>query len=203
MMLLLAEELEQTEEGIMRNVAVAIIDEPTFVGKSRILRTVIQQRLSSATSPNGGRPSFHLYFLLGWDTLIRLFDPRFYHDDGMEMNRALRRFFADEEENGDASRVVCARRPSSAKEENESNEDIEAERRFMQSDAVKEYVASGKIVVIDLPTEVRGISSTNLRSRMKSLGKGTRRDQDGLLGDLVSTKVAKYISEEGLYSANE
>jgi len=183
MMLLLA-------EGMTRNIAVAAIDEPTFVGKSRILRTIIEQRLPSV------RPSFHLYFLLGWDTLIRLFDPRFYHDDSVEMNRVLRRFFADEEENGDASRITCARRPS-------SSSDVEAESRFMQSDAVKEYVASGEILMIDLPTEVRDISSTKVRNMMKNLGKCTPRDQDGLLGDLVSTEVAKYISEKGLYSVNE
>jgi nicotinamide-nucleotide adenylyltransferase len=204
MILLFAKELEQAEAGILNNVAVAAIDEPTFVGKSRVLRTVIEQRLSSTTNTNGGQPSFHLYFLLGWDTLIRLFDPRFYHDDSVKMNRALRRFFADKQDNGDASRVVCARRPScsSTKEENESNEDIETERRFMQSDDVKEYVVSGKIVMIDLPADVRGISSTKVRNTIKGPGNGAQIDQDNPLGDLVSTKVVKYISEERLYSVN-
>lgn len=87
MMALLARDVishrNSDEEG-GANVAVAIIDEPTFVGKSKILRAFLQQRLATILSSldhqdeSVASPQPQLTFLLGFDTLERLFSPRYY-----------------------------------------------------------------------------------------------------------------------------
>jgi len=120
------------------NVAVAIIDEPTFVGKSRILLAFLQRRLTSLTlsptappphesphpmpvekstsSQDSIQPQPQLTFLLGFDTLERLLSPRYYtfssSDPTTQMLSSLRKFFSHSPE-GDDSRVVCARRGAS------------------------------------------------------------------------------------------
>ena len=121
MMMLLAEELEAVAANItntntnnfgndtsgLRNVAVGIIDEPTFVKKSSTLRSALQSQLPSllASKPERGSdgdnsnpmpysepqsfnpakiglgvnvPEIQLHFLMGTDTLERLLAPRYY-----------------------------------------------------------------------------------------------------------------------------
>ncbi|KAJ6520887.1 hypothetical protein DFH09DRAFT_225203 [Mycena vulgaris] len=72
--------------------AVAIIDEPTFAGKARVLR---------AAFPGAG-----VTFLLGFDTLERVLAPRYYGGEE-PMAAALDAFFSPSHDN---ARVVCARR---------------------------------------------------------------------------------------------
>ncbi|KAJ3834022.1 hypothetical protein F5878DRAFT_589937 [Lentinula raphanica] len=106
-----------------RNVAVGITNEPTFVGKSRALTGFLKERLDGfnvveqdQTQPEAPRPSpltprVTLSFILGIDTLIRFFNPKYYtnaaHPEGSEelMFSSLRQFFVE-----DGSRVVCAGR---------------------------------------------------------------------------------------------
>ncbi|KAJ3769660.1 hypothetical protein FB446DRAFT_693225 [Lentinula raphanica] len=106
-----------------RNVAVGITNEPTFVGKSRALTGFLKERLDGfnvveqdQTQPEAPRPSpltprVTLSFILGIDTLIRLFNPKYYtnaaHPEGSEelMLSSLHQFFVE-----DGSRVVCAGR---------------------------------------------------------------------------------------------
>lgn len=66
------------------NVAVGIIDEPTFVRKAEVLHQFLNERVSTFLS--GSPPtvsekptvSVQLSFLMGYDTLERLFAPRYY-----------------------------------------------------------------------------------------------------------------------------
>ncbi|KAJ3714037.1 hypothetical protein C8R42DRAFT_682846 [Lentinula raphanica] len=106
-----------------RNVAVGITNEPTFVGKSRALTGFLKERLEGfnvveqdQTQPEAPRPSpltprVTLSFILGIDTLIRLFNPKYYtnaaHPEGSEelMLSSLHQLFVE-----DGSRVVCAGR---------------------------------------------------------------------------------------------
>lgn len=184
-MLLLAEELQ--DNGI-RNIAVAAIDEPTFVGKSRKLRKAISQQLSNSNSE--GDTHFNLYFLLGWDTVIRLFQPRFYHDSPTEMAKALSGFFGSINEGDDESLVVCARRPSSGTDE---------EELFLQSEGVRPFYEAGKVTMIDLPVEVRTISSTEVRTVMSASGEDVNEE----LQRLTPRRVSEYVLERRLYLPTE
>ncbi|KAH8117928.1 hypothetical protein DFH11DRAFT_1808453 [Phellopilus nigrolimitatus] len=121
MMKLLAEELEdqlsspgKQESG---NVAVAIIDEPTFVRKSAVLHQFLQDRVASLKSDSSEQvdavlssprptssptlvPQIKLDFLMGFDTLERFLAPRYYW--GIE------RRHARSAQTGDGSSVICA-----------------------------------------------------------------------------------------------
>ncbi|KAF8740077.1 hypothetical protein AX14_008712 [Amanita brunnescens Koide BX004] len=72
MMRLLSHHITNTPD----NVAVAIIDEPTFVGKSSQLRSFLKQRIWDAGAVEC--PPIQLSFILGFDTLERLVAPRYY-----------------------------------------------------------------------------------------------------------------------------
>ncbi|KAJ3825667.1 hypothetical protein F5880DRAFT_1477807 [Lentinula raphanica] len=115
--------IELARDDRNRNVAVGITNEPTFVGKSRALNGFLKERLDGfnvveqdQTQPESPRPSpltprVTLSFILGIDTLIRLFNPKYYtnaaHPEGSEelMLSSLHQFFVE-----DGSRVVCAGR---------------------------------------------------------------------------------------------
>ncbi|KAF9267935.1 Nucleotidylyl transferase, partial [Marasmius fiardii PR-910] len=114
MMIRLAQELVTTDEGEgdvpkkHENVAVAIVDEPTFVGKSNLLQKFLKGRTNHPQE-------FRLTFLLGFDTLERFFAPRYYASNStpdpveakLQMYTSLESFFAPFRDN---SRIVCARR---------------------------------------------------------------------------------------------
>ncbi|KAJ8490036.1 hypothetical protein ONZ45_g13345 [Pleurotus djamor] len=102
------------EPPMCNNTAVAIIDEPTFVGKSAKLLTFVRNRLAGlSTSALPEKQEIELTFLLGFDTLERLLSPRYYGSDGLNSSTAMMtslRNFLCPPPNGDGSRVVCARR---------------------------------------------------------------------------------------------
>lgn len=61
--------------------AIGIIDEPTFVRKADVLHTYLKSRVSDLhqNESNGADPvHIQLSFLMGYDTLERLFAPRYY-----------------------------------------------------------------------------------------------------------------------------
>lgn len=96
------------EEELEPNVAVAIIDEPTFVGKSVILHDFFTSRIAALlvpAAPSTLLPPPKLTLLMGIETIARLFAPRYYASEAA----ALHRFFSPD---GDDSRIVCARRVS-------------------------------------------------------------------------------------------
>lgn len=176
MMLLLAQDSKSSAE-----VAIGIVDEPTFVGKASKLLAFLQQRLSGlAFAP----PRPELTFLLGLDTLERLLAPRYYGaspsdpDAVAKMFASLHRFFSPEHDN---ARVVCARRASSSSTEAAT---LQLGERFLSDE---------RIVLIDIGEAEQSYSSTAVRD---ALG---RRD-DHSWKALVSPGVREYISKAMLYT---
>jgi nicotinamide-nucleotide adenylyltransferase len=136
------------------NVAIAITDEPTFVGKSKVLQEYLKARLASLPpettpqSPVGSRNT-QLSFIVGLDTLERLFSPKYYppssgsqatHED--TMIKMLSRMLSPPSQGGDDSLVVCARRittlPSDVGQSQSSTLDLGEAEGWM-----KKGVASG------------------------------------------------------------
>ncbi|KAJ7170933.1 hypothetical protein C8R43DRAFT_981610 [Mycena crocata] len=177
MMLLLGQ-----DSGVNSNqVAIAIIDEPTFVGKSSKLLAFLELRLSGLgfTPP---RPQ--LTFLLGFDTLERVFAPRYYGasptdpDAEAHMFSSLHKFFSAEHDN---ARVVCARRvPASAEEATT----LALADRFLSKQ---------RVVLTDIGETEQTYSSTAVRN---AIG---RRD-DHSWKNMVSPGVKEYIVKERLYT---
>jgi len=138
MMILLAHDMLASQPNI--RVAVGIIDEPTFVGKCRVIRDKFGRGDGESTK------DVRLWFGVGWDTLLRLFAARYY--GGPEgMAEQLEAFFEK-----DGSGVICVRRGGDSAEE----------RFFLETEEVKKWVDAGKVVMADIG-ERAAYSSTAIR----------------------------------------
>ncbi|KAI0311935.1 thiolase-like protein [Amylostereum chailletii] len=182
MMVLLAEDMRDADANA--NVAVAIIDEPTFVGKSTILLDFLRARLADNTNRSSPSPSFlktELTFLQGLDTLERFLAPHYYGSPD-QMRTALTRFFAPD---GDNSHVVCARRTVVV----DAAEEGEKER--IVTDAAREFVDAGRVKMVDIGRDLQGLSSSEVRARVS-------RGEDGWR-NMVSGRIADYVVGNRLY----
>ncbi|KAK0193920.1 Nucleotidylyl transferase [Armillaria mellea] len=118
---------------------IAVIDEPTFVGKARRLHAEM--------------PSASWDFVMGWDTVERVFAERYYKDMVVE----LREFFFESR-----ARIVYAPRAGSG------GIDI--------WEAAERVGARDKVVPAAISDEFLAHSSTAVRNAIKS-GNGTWRDK--------------------------
>ncbi|KAJ9109189.1 hypothetical protein QFC21_000518 [Naganishia friedmannii] len=178
------------------NVAVAALNHPTFVGKSDILlRWLRRQRFTSSPStlqqdsaPAAEQdPEIRLTFLIGTDTLLRLFIPKYYTPAprlGRDMDAHLRKLFQE-----DGSDIVVAHRGA-------SRQAREEEERFVFSQpACRDLVASGKIRFVqegEVGEAEREMSSTRVR---RALLDGREAEARLLMGK----RVGEYVVKEGLY----
>ena len=188
MMLLLSKDVIASQhDSEAANVAIAIIDKPTFVGKSSALLDFLQRRLTTPLP-------LELTFLVGLDTLERLFSPRYYTSE-TDMMASLRQFLSAAPQ-GDNSRIVCAKRvssPAEAAQSIENPEDISSLALF------KEFRESDRIVNIDIGNIVNRYSSSAIRSAVGRFGLGQTVDQDGAWKSMVTREIADYIVEQRLY----
>ncbi len=111
--------------------SLALAKEGLFLAKLRALRRE--------------RPGAEVVFLMGWDTLLRLFDPRYYTDP----DAALRELFAE-------VRVMAALRGEVCME------DVE---QFLKRGEVRPF--AGRITVFEVPEDLRFLSSTEVRKRVR------------------------------------
>ena len=175
MMYLFAQDIDP----FTHNVAIAIIDEPTFVGKSTALLAFLRPRLVALTLPPPPTPT--LSFLLGTDTLQRIFAPRYYPSEDAML--AALRFFFDVDNNC----LVCARRdPASYPPSNGPPPTAEGIPL-----AATPFLRSDKISLIDIGPEEQAYSSSLVRQGRGSLSGEWRK--------LVSERVARYLVENHMY----
>ena len=180
MMHLLAQALQS--DFSTNNVAVAVIDEPTFVRKSSALLRVIRERLLSLQMSS---PTIELTFLVGFDTLERLFAPRYYPDASEEaMFAALHKWLNIQAEGGEGAKVVCAYRIS-------EHEQSKVQKALP---AAEIFVQAGRISYISLPLDIVKLSSSDVR-RLSSSGDDNWRR-------MVPSSIAKYVMEYKLYSCD-
>lgn len=194
MMILLAKQMERNiGDGPAANVAVAIIDEPTFVSKSRVLSAFIRERL--LLDPDtfvGPEPSDFVdraviqqplkiqpVFLMGTDTLERLVAPRYYSSEEA-MNEALRLWLS---RNGDNARVVCAWRLMPNNSKGPEDKTVKA---------VEGFVQDGRVLLIDIGEEFSALSSSEVRD--------LRLHNDLVWTQKVIPSIAEYIVEHDLYT---
>jgi len=180
------------------NVAVAIIDEPTFVGKSTLLLRFLRTRLATVVEFSNSPisilnrrdasypfPSPKLTFLLGLDTLIRLFSPKYYPSEQV-MLRMLRTFLATNRED---CRIVCAyRRGASADKTFQEPQDKTLE-------VAHEFLTSDRITFIHIGIEEETYSSSEVRAKIAA--------GDEKWKWLVTDAIASYIVDRGIYSGSE
>jgi nicotinamide-nucleotide adenylyltransferase len=135
------------------NIAVAIIDQPTFIAKSSILRQFLRNHISHVVSNPNHNISTQLSFLIGFDTLERILSPRYYSSEE-EMSRSLRSFLSQD---GDDSRLVCARRPNLL---------TASDSESLTLAAAKEFIDSQRLVLIDIGDTEQPLSSSNIRQQI-------------------------------------
>ncbi|OJT02256.1 hypothetical protein TRAPUB_7237 [Trametes pubescens] len=176
-------EAEQEHEP---NVAVAIINEPTFVGKSTILHNFLPARIAALLSPSAGvsPPAPTLTFLMGTDTVARLFAPRYYASEAA-MRTALLRFFSPAPD-GEDSRIVCARRASHGVSRAEE-ERVEVEMTAF----ARTIVPFERLTFVDIGEQEATYSSSQVRE-LCAMG-------NELWDEMVTPAVAKYIVANDLY----
>ncbi|KAH6909210.1 hypothetical protein BKA70DRAFT_1277801 [Coprinopsis sp. MPI-PUGE-AT-0042] len=205
------------------NIAIGIIDEPTFVGKSKVLKEYFAlQRPSSSTQ---------LSFIVGMDTLERLFSPKYYpsppgqQDTPNEqvMVSVLSRMFSPAP-GGDDSLVVCAKRSAlpgdaSQKAKGESGLDqtlarasemgwLNLKKDEKGQGSFAEEGEAGKVTSVDKDERIRLIDIGDEESRFSSTAVRNSRNRTGVTGSEVSggpwkswvtKRVAAYIQNEKLY----
>ena len=174
MMRLLSHHITHTPD----NVAVAIVGEPTFVGKSSQLLSFLKQRILDVGAVEC--PPIQLSFILGFDTLERIVAPRYYNGSVEQMHVALRKFLSPPPD-GDDSYVVCARRNDPS---NHSSDPSKLQY-------IREFISSGRIVMIDIGATESIASSTIVRN--------TIGPNDSSWKSYVNDSIAHYIQQNGLY----
>lgn len=115
----------------------------------------------------------------GWDTVIRIFAPRYYQPPNADLASSMHDLFGT-----DDSSVTCARRGDISRAE---------ESEFLTGPEVQKWAKQGKVELFDLPDEARAISSTAIRAAV----------QEGRWDDVASSIPVKGIVDivrrDGLY----
>ncbi|BGP19034.1 hypothetical protein JCM10213_009256 [Rhodosporidiobolus nylandii] len=167
--------LDLQEKGA--NVAVALLDAATFVQKSRVLQGSMAELVKEHVGEKNARKT-ELAFEVGWDTLLRVFAPRYYQT-GPSLTDSMNAFLRD-----DGSSLSCARRGEVTAEE---------ESAFLRSPEVRPW--ADKVELYDLEDEnVRDISSTEVRKAVKE---GRWED---VRRDVPFERVIEVLQRERLYT---
>ena len=204
-------------------VAVGILNEPTFVGKSRIIHRFLRERqgrdLSGDSEPTPapwGEPAMQptstesvstlpsrptLTFLIGTDTLTRFFEPKFY-PQGMDV--ALLSFFAgranrdshdlnSEEDGGEGGDGSIL---VSARR-GTSFDNRALERNVLEGAVATKWASAGRVRLLGDGSEGwEEISSTRIR---KAVEQGDWVE----VRRLVPQSIEEYVRREGLYRRDE
>ncbi|GAA5930683.1 hypothetical protein JCM1841_004736 [Sporobolomyces salmonicolor] len=167
------------------NVAVAVMMAPTFVEKSHILqeelRHLIRVHLGGPADDEGGARllDVRLTFPIGWDTLVRVFAPRYYPPPGPDLAASMTAFLTD-----NRSWLACARRGDISPEE---------EQAYLATPEVESWVKQGKVELFDLDENIQRISSTAIR-RAAAEGRWNAVERD-----VPFPRVVEIIKREALY----
>lgn len=176
------------EEARLANVAIGIIDEPTFVGKSTSLLAFFKDRFTSFASATPPSIAYDIQstFIVGFDTFERLILPRYYPSES-QMLSSLQKFLSPAPD-GDDSRIVCAWRGPSVKDSEVIADD---DPKF----AITQFISSERIVFIDIGEDVRTYSSTAVRNAISQLDSEAENWKK-----YVPREIADYIVREELYA---
>jgi nicotinamide-nucleotide adenylyltransferase len=163
MMTFLAERVERrTGQGV----GIGLLNEPTFAGKAEIVQEWLKREK--------GIDNVQMSFLMGTDTLIRCFVPKYYPKG---MRETMDPFFK-------TCYVVSAQRG-----EDETSRGVE--EGVLEGQEVQDWVAHGRIRLSGSFKEGREeISSTSVREAIQA--------SQSLKG-MVSKEIEDYIRTEGLY----
>jgi nicotinamide-nucleotide adenylyltransferase len=157
---------ERVERNTGQGVGIGLLTEPTFAGKAEIVQDWLRREK--------GIEDVQMSFLMGTDTLIRCFVPRYYPKG---MRETMDPFFK-------TCYIVSAQRG-----DDETSRGVE--EGVLEGPEVQDWVKQGRIRLSGSFKEGRqAISSTSVREAIKA---------GGSLEGLVSKEIEDYIRSEGLY----
>ena len=201
-LLMMQEFAKDVEEETQANVAVAIVEEPLMIAKS----TLIHEYFSSsskeepaATAAIAAPPSLRLHWLVGFDTLQRFFQVKYYPSPDF-FHQACDKFF-----NKERTTFVCARRgaeslPNRDQKSNAKSQQ-EEERELLESEEVKPWLDQGVVVMIDLDRSVHNVSSTAIRNVLAQ--EKSKVAQQSKLQQMTTKRVTEYLIQESVYEGEE
>ncbi|KAJ2638738.1 hypothetical protein GGF44_002758 [Coemansia sp. RSA 1694] len=146
--------------------AISMVNVPRFVDKCQAVRNVVIKELHTSHP----EPRVLCYFSMGWDTLIRFFDAKYY---GPDYPAEIDRFFDD------GGRISYSRRTN-----------------FSDSDIVKFFAAPHLapylqfIYELELPKFIRHISSTDVRQAVCESPQSARD---------IPSRILQYVNSNQLY----
>lgn len=153
----------------MKNFAVGITKHARFLDKAESILSWHRTQYPPSS------PSLDLHFIMGLDTILRLFSPRYYAPTPVV--QALQPFFA-------RSRVVWANRAGIGGEEAE---------QFWRSEDVAQF--ADRVMRVQIGEDMEAMSSTKARE-------AAERGEWEEVKRLVGGDVMDFIRGEGLYSKN-
>lgn len=187
MMKIMAKRMQDEASGEITNIAVGSLAAATFAEKAPIIQDYLQ-----ASPVHRAGQQYTLVFFIGFDTVTRLFMPKYYDDSEDNMHNVLEKFFVK-----DNCQVICAKRPV----ENVAQKDVadQQEESFFARPEVSKYVDMGKLQLVDVDGTA-GISSTKIRNALKQLASSNAGDAEEKLRTLVLGDILTYCKNKGLYN---
>ncbi|KAJ2319126.1 hypothetical protein IWW52_002151 [Coemansia sp. RSA 2704] len=82
----------QFDASNLHNMAIGMVNSPRFVDKCKAVSDVVRREWGAQRPPHerGPAPRVLSYFAMGWDTLIRVFDAKYYADYPRELDAFFR-----------------------------------------------------------------------------------------------------------------
>jgi nicotinamide-nucleotide adenylyltransferase len=183
---------KDVEQETKANVAVAIVEEPLMFSKSTLIHDYIQTLQNPESLP------VRLHWLVGFDTLQRFFQIKYYPSQDY-FDTACKRFFEQER-----TTFVCARRgkDSLPNKKGEGKTEEEEENELLQSKEVKPWLDRGVIVMMDLHQKVQNVSSTAIREILHNEEERNSK-LTSRLEEMTTPRVARYLVQESVYKGDE
>ncbi|CAG8534930.1 15975_t:CDS:1 [Dentiscutata heterogama] len=187
----------KTEQNFnsLQNIATGVITHPLFMDKAKAIHSYFNNNKSTSRFIDSSSivinysSQISLYFILGFDTVIRLFNPQYYSNIYKELDS----FFK-------ISNIICANRDGYGGRE--------SEEKFFQGDILKEIIGeSEKIIRVKLDDDLAKISSTNVRNAINNIEQENDGDDydkreemiKNILYDFCPESVAEFVFQEKLY----
>ncbi|KAJ1728872.1 hypothetical protein LPJ61_003808 [Coemansia biformis] len=160
---------EQFDTTNLHNMAIGMVNSPRFVDKCKAVAEVVRQEWAAVThSAVADAPQVLSYFAMGWDTLIRVFDPKYYANYPLELDE----FFAN------GGRIAYSCRVGFP------DKDVEA---FFASPEMAAYLQY--IFELKLPKRVKHISSSDVRLAVRDSTQSVRDIPPRILEFVNSTQL--------------
>ncbi|KAJ2459739.1 hypothetical protein GGF42_001281 [Coemansia sp. RSA 2424] len=169
---------DQFNASNLHNMAIGMVNVPRFIDKYEAVRNAVLQELKlPPPPPNDDRqllPRVLCYFAMGWDTLIRFFDEKYY---GPDYQAEISRFFDS------GGRIAYARRVGFS--------DTEVSE-FFAAPHLAPYLQF--IYELELPKRVKHISSTEVRQAIRESSQSVRD---------IPPRILQFVNSNQLYRNNE